>query len=412
MSELILSAKKDPPRRPMNFRILGLLAGIPLAAATAAAADSFAVRVVNTGGMARPSEVIVLSWRDVLRRLPGALIDHVEVRDAAGARIASQVTNFEPDRRTGIADQLLFQHDFAAGEGSAAFTVARTEGPVPPFAARTFARVVPERLDDFAWENDRIAHRTYGFGLETAAAGRSRMVSSGLDVWSKRVRYLIVDRWYLKGHDNYHVDQGEGLDMYETGRSRGCGGTGIWDGRALAVSHNYRRWRVLANGPIRSVFELDFDPWDAGGVRVAETKRFTVDAGHNLDQIESTFSFSSPGGGLTVAIGLGKHPEAETTRTLDGAGGWLSLWESYRRDGRLGTAILLGPGEFAGGAEDPYNHLVLARVRPGVPLRYYAGAGWDRSGDFASGADWNAYLASWARRLRAPVAVTLDSPQP
>ncbi len=412
MSELILSVKKEPPRRPMNIRRLALLAGIGLAANPAGAAHSFLVKVENTAALARPAEVIVLSWPEVLRRLPGALIDHVEVRDAAGARIAAQVTNFEPDRRTGVADQLLFQHDFAAGEKLAVFTVSRTDRPLPPFPTLTFARYVPERLDDFAWENDRIAHRTYGAGLETAAAGRSRMVSSGLDVWSKRVRYPIVDRWYLKGHNNYHVDQGEGLDMYDTGRSRGCGGTGIWDGRTLAVSHNYRRWRVLANGPIRSVFELDFDPWDAGGVRVSETKRFTVDAGHNLDQIESTFTFSPPGGALTAAIGLGKHPEAVTTRTLDGAGGWLSLWEKYRKDGQLGTAILLSPGALAGEAEDPYNYLVLARIRSGVPLRYFAGAGWSRSGDFPSAEAWNTYLASWARRLRTPVTVSLDSPQP
>ncbi len=75
---------------------------------------------------------------------------------------------------------------------------------MPPFPTKTFARYVPERLDDFAWENDRIAHRIYGPALETAAAGGFQMIASGIDVWSKRVRYPIVDRWYLKSHDNYH----------------------------------------------------------------------------------------------------------------------------------------------------------------------------------------------------------------
>ncbi|MGC3992100.1 MAG: DUF4861 family protein [Chthoniobacteraceae bacterium] len=79
------------------------------------------------------------------------------------------------------------------------------------------------------------------------------MISSGVDVWCKRVPYLIVNRWYTKSL--YHEESGEGLDMYDTGKTRGCGGTGIWDGKTLAVSHNWIAWKVLANGPVRTVFE-------------------------------------------------------------------------------------------------------------------------------------------------------------
>jgi len=114
------------------------------------------------------------------------------------------------------------------------------------------------------------------------------MSSSGIDLWCKRVRYPIVDRWYVKGH--YHDDTGEGLDMYDVGKLRGAGGTGTWDGKALAVGGNWKTWKVLANGPIRAVFELTYDAWDAGGgVKVSEKKRFIVDAGRQLDQVESIF---------------------------------------------------------------------------------------------------------------------------
>lgn len=117
-------------------------------------------------------------------------------------------------------------------------------------------------------------------------------MTSGLDLWFKRVPYPIVDRWYNKGHDHYHHDEGEGMDMYNVGRSRGAGGTGVWDGGELYVSTNYASWKVLANGPLRSVFELSYAAWDAAGLPVTETKRFTVDAGHQLDMIESTFSYA------------------------------------------------------------------------------------------------------------------------
>src|SRR5690606_19060240 len=38
--------------------------------------------------------------------------------------------------------------------------------PSAAISSRTFARYVPERFDDFAWENDVIAFRMYGKALE------------------------------------------------------------------------------------------------------------------------------------------------------------------------------------------------------------------------------------------------------
>jgi len=37
--------------------------------------------------------------------------------------------------------------------------------------------------------------------------------------------------------------------MYDVGKLRGAGGTGTWDGKALAVGGNWKTWKVLANGP-------------------------------------------------------------------------------------------------------------------------------------------------------------------
>ena len=362
------------------------------------------VTVTNPSGMARPSETIDVPWSEIIRRLPGALPDHLAARDTAGTQLPTQYTNFHPDDRKGLYDDFLFQHDFAAGETSASFTLTKTPAPVPPFPTKAFARYVPERFDDFAWENDRIAHRIYGPGLEQPSAGKFEMVSSGVDVWSKRVRYPIVDRWYLKSHDNYHKDTGEGLDMYETGRTRGCGGTGVWDGKTLYVSHNWTTWKVLANGPVRAVFELTYAPWDGGGFQVSETKRFTVDAGHNLDGIESTFLFHGRPA-ITVALGLGKHPQAATTLTQNGANGWMTVWEKYTEDGQLGCGLVLAPGEAASFTQDKTDYLMLTQVKSGQPLRYYAGAGWDRSGDFSSQADWNGYVSALAARLKTPVSL-------
>jgi hypothetical protein len=274
---------------------------------------------------------------------------------------------------------------------------------------------VQERLDDFAWENDRIAHRIYGPALAAPAppgSGKEVLETSGIDIWFKRVDYPIVDRWYNKGHDHYHKDEGEGLDMYNVSQSRGVGGTGIWSGGKLYTSGNWKSWKVLANGPVRAVFELTYDSWDAGGLKVAEVKRFTVDAGHQLDQVESTFDFTGADR-LTVAVGLNKtpankkhDPAIQVVRgRQDGA---LLQWVELKAapaNGAYGTAIVL-PGATAL-AEDALNELALASVEPGKPLRYYVGAAWNKAGQIATQDAWQAYVAAAAVRAAHPIKVTL-----
>ena len=386
----------------MKVPPIWLLAAVMLIS-SARAADKFSVMVTHDSAASRPAETIVIPFSEVRRQIPDVLFDHVVVRDVSGKILPTQPTNFDPDNREAKYDDLIFQHDFKAGEKLATFIIEKTTLPVPPFAAKVFARYVPERLDDFAWENDRVAHRMYGPGLDTPLAGKSRMISSGIDVWCKRVRYPIVDRWYLKGHDAYHTDTGEGLDLYDVGSARGCGGLGVWDGAKLYTSSNYKSWKVLANGPIRAVFELTYDSWDAAGVKVTEVKRFTVDAGHNLDRIESTFTFEGKAQ-LQVGIGISKHKTAGNL-TKNENDNWFSYWEDFEKDGRLGTGVLLVQGPFTGFAEDDANNLILANVESGKTLVYYAGAGWERSVDFASQEDWNAYLGAQAARLKSPIRV-------
>jgi pectinesterase len=400
-------------------RIL-LLAVFGLATALAArAAEQLVITVTHDLALARPAETITVPWADVARALPGALLQKLAVKDAAGRVLAYQVTNVAPQAKDpenkGVAyGELIFQYDFAAGEQSAKFTVEKTADVAPVFPTKAFARYIPERLDDFAWENDKVAHRTYGPALAEPAHGTGKevLVTSGLDVWCKRVSYPIVDRWYNKGHDHYHHDEGEGMDMYQVGVSRGCGGTGVWDGKMLHTSRNYKTWKIIANGPIRAVFELTYENWNANGVYVAETKRFTVDAGHYLDRIDSTFAVAGGGGAkeITVGVGLNKKPadknqDEKITTTPVAADGSLTQWVEQKTNGLLGTAIIV-PAATAF-TEDDRNQLALAKVAAGGTLTYYAGAGWSRAGEFTSAGAWNAYVAACAARAKSPIRVTL-----
>jgi hypothetical protein len=407
----------------MKIPRLTLIVSAMLACSRLWATPMLQVVATNPGAIARPSETIAVAWTEVAQAIPGALLQHLTVKGPDGAVLAYQVTNINPEAKdptgVGIAyGDILFQHDFSAGEGSASFTIERSEAVAPVFPAKVFARFAPERLDDFAWENDKIAHRTYGPALaapDVDHTGKEVETESGIDVWCKRVSYLIVDRWYNKGHSHYHKDEGEGMDMYDVGKSRGDGGTGIWDGTALSVENNFRTWKVVANGPIRAEFELTYDSWSAGGLTVTETKHYTVDAGHNLDQVDSTFTVAGAStADLTVGIGLnkkssdpGQDPHTQCTQVKDD--GTISIWDVEKTHGSLGTAVIVPAQNVVGYAEDKMNQLILAKASPGKPLRFYAGAGWSKDGEFTTQEVWNSYLASWAARIRKPVTVAVSS---
>jgi unsaturated rhamnogalacturonyl hydrolase len=242
----------------------------------------------------------------------------------------------------------------------------------------------------------------YGPELETTK--KEPLVSSGIDVWAKRVPRLLVNEWYMT--DDYHQDHGDGADYYSVGKSRGCGGLGIWDKDKLSVSHNFTTSRVLASGPIRLVFELDYAPWDAGGgTKVSETKRVTLDAGSFFNRFESTFTTKRAP--LPVALGIAKHRGA--TEVADAATASIRVWEPVEngKNGYLGCAVVLGSGVAGVEKQTDDNYLFVTNAKPGEPLRYYVGSTWDRAGHVANAEAWGETTRQLAARIAAPLKVAL-----
>jgi hypothetical protein len=386
------------------FRFLATALSMAIAAFSVAQAPLPAgvpVSATNRLDIARPSETVVLPLKGALAALtPADPRQALRVRDGrSGAELLSQAVDTDGDYSP---DELVFQSDFGPGETR---TFVVTAGPKPLLrrdAWKAYGRFVRERFDDFAWENDRIAHRMYGTALETWE--KEPLTSSTVDIWCKSTRRLVVNDWYMV--DDYHDDRGEGADFYSAGRSRGCGGSGIWEGERLFVSRNFIQTRVLANGPVRVMFELTYAPWDVNGRKISEVKRITLDAGWNLDRFES-FYRGDAAPGLVYATGI-KKGEGSTVRQ-EAAAGWLRTWEPVRKgqSGNVGCGIVLDPASVVRLTEADGNHLVVARTGAGPRASYYAGFAWDRSGDFADAAAWDAYLASMARRLKSPLEISV-----
>ena len=177
-----------------------------------------------------------------------------------------------------------------------------TETPPSAIETKSYGRYIPERYDDYAWENDRIAFRVYGTALE-----KTNENAYGIDVWSKRTSAMVIDKWYKSG--DYHVDHGEGLDFYHVGFTLGAGNSAPIFNDSIYYSKNYRRYQVLDNGPLRTSFRLEFDPWNANGISVSNSKIISLDAGSQLNRIEVIYSFKSAKS-LPLAIRIVKRPES------------------------------------------------------------------------------------------------------
>lgn len=290
------------------------------------------------------------------------------------------------------ADPKKFDPTHSDVYGVGAFLLAGSEiyrlalADLPAFAYGAF---LPQRKDDFAWENDRIAFRVYGPALE--ATGE---ISSGLDVWCKRTRKPIVEKWYYRA--DYHKDHGEGLDMYKVGPSRGCGAAGIWrDGKAL-VANNFVTWRLLENGPSRVTFELAYAPYDAAGVKVRETRRISLAAGSNLNQIENRFDWEGGPDELQAVVGIIKRPGGRPPE-LAKDGSWMAYWEPEQPgNGSIGCGVVMSsPATFLDTKEELF---LQTTVKRGQPLVYYAGAGWTRSGDFPDKDSWVRYVSGYSSK--------------
>jgi hypothetical protein len=363
-----------------------------------------AITVKNPIAVARRSETVVLRFAELQQRLPSLQVEQTVVQDSHGAAVLSQLVDSDGD---GQPDELIFQANLAANEQRAFLIGQAPRALASREQYQVYGRFVRERHDDFAWENDRTAHRMYGPELETWA--KEPLVSSGVDVWVKRTPRLVINEWYQS--DDYHRDNGDGGDFYSVGPSRGCGGIGIWDGKQLHVSRNFTRSRVLANGPIRLIFELSYAPWSVGaGVSVSETKRVIVDAGQHFDEFQSVLTFKGKTAGSSLGVGIAKHPGG--TFENDQARGSLRSWEPFADgNGHLGCAVLAASGSALGFAENATEQLLLLPLPSGAPASYLVGTGWDKGGDIADGGAWAAAVNARAEQARNPIQVSFAAPQ-
>jgi hypothetical protein len=368
-------------------------------------------RVENQLDIAR-QEVVSISFAQ-LENMLGEEFDpsHLQILESNSSR--SVLTQWVDIDQDGHYEELLFLSDIKELETkSYAISLSAEADKAAQSVIKTFARFVPERIDDIAWENDKVAFRTYGPEAQRLTDGKlpGGTLTSGIDAWMKRVDYPIIDKWYQKYVDggSYHKDSGEGYDPYHVGNSRGIGGVGIWIDDSLYVSKNFISYKILANGPLRSTFELSYAPWMAGKTIIKESKRISLDLGSQLYHMKVSLKSDNPVPNLTTGITL--HDGTGEVNS-DPKVGWISYWETID-DTKLGTGLIADPADIlqklevrTAATDQSHIYLILKHTKK---ISYYAGFGWEKAGEFYSLSEWNQYLMNFSKKLATPLILKFE----
>ncbi|RDC63416.1 DUF4861 domain-containing protein [Adhaeribacter pallidiroseus] len=367
--------------------------------------------VKNNLEIARTSETISVPAVKVEALMQAFGATNLLIKDAVTGRLlVSQVLDNNAD---GVVDEVLFQTSIPANAEKKFLVVGSKNGATqqPKSKFTTYSRFVPERTDDYAWENDRVAFRTYGpVAQQLVEQGKpGGTLTSGIDAWLKRVNYPVINKWYknnLQEAGYYHTDHGEGYDPYHVGASRGLGGIGILLDDSLYVSKNFITYKKIAEGPIRTIFKLTYAPWPAQNNMITEEKTISLDLGSNLTRFEEELTTKKALPNATIGITL--HDQKGNVQ-VDPKAGWFRYWEPLD-DAYLGTGLVLNPA-FMQTYKDhrvklkDRSHLYVITNPTNGKLVYYAGFGWSKSNLFKSQADWDKYLATFARCLASPLEV-------
>lgn len=350
------------------------------------------IEIKNDSDLERKEAVVAIKWESILAAFPQIdTSNFVVINSSTKKQLPYQLEH----RGQAAIQNLLVQLNIKA-KGTVLLSIQK--GKPVAVEAKTFARYVPERMDDFAWENDRIAFRAYGKALE-----KTKDDAYGLDVWVKRTDKMVINERYKKG--DYHVDHGDGLDYYKVGYTLGAGNMAPIVKDSVYYSGNYQRWKLLDNGPLRSTFKLEYDSWDAAGIKVSCSKIISIDAGSQLNRIENLYTYE-PSKALPLAVGISKRPESGVL-LLDEQQAVLGYWEpEHGKDGITGVGSVLCTKVKKMKVS---NNQILAVTEAvnNEPIVYYAGAAWNKAGKFTSASLWFEYLNKFSQELKAPLQVNV-----
>lgn len=350
------------------------------------------ITLKNESSLAYVNKVVEIPWSSVNNNLKIDTAKMVVKDVQTGAKVPFQLEK----RGTGEVVNLLVEISLEANQQKN-FSISK--GKKEPISPKVFGRYVPERKDDFAWENDKIAFRMYGKALEATPKENAY----GIDVWVKRTDSLIINKRYRLG--KYHVDHGDGMDYYHVGYTLGAGNMMPYLNDTIYYSKNYVDYKVLDNGPLRFSFQLIYNIWNVAGEKISATKTISLDAGSWLNKISVDYDGNNDTLNVVAGIITRKKPGL---KFLDEQNKIMAYWEpTEQANGTTGVACVL-TSPVSQMIEEGGQLLAKTITDSEGKIIYYQGATWDRQGTFKNSEQWVNYLKTFKKSLDQPISVVVN----
>ena len=386
----------------LSTKSMLLLGGITLL--VSCTSGPLTINLTNTLDVSRQNETVEIDIYDLPKSIV-SMIERVGVYDPSeGLFLTTQLIDLDKD---GQMDQLIFQPEMAAKSSKIYHLIEHLEKETD--VKYCYSRFVPSRIDDYTWENNRVAFRTYGPAAQDLIENGQKggIISSGIDCWLKRVDYPVIDKWYKASEEegiSYHEDHGEGLDNYHVGISRGAGGLSIKGADdQYFVSKNFTAYNTISNGPLRTLFQLDYADWDGPEGKIKEQKTISLDYGNNLMKIEVSIEGTDKiSAGISLQQSMGIIHESNNFLT----------YKQNHFETTLSNVIMTPLKHYDGyhiynpGIKDQ-NHVFLDFKILNETLTYYVGFYWSMSNQFSGHEAWDQYLNDLAMKIENPITVNI-----
>lgn len=380
------------------------------------------VTVKNPSGEARQDVPVVMdlkSWGDVRKA----------VVKVDGKEIPSQLDDLDRDC---VNDELCFLVNLDKKEKKTYCVSLYEEGEQAQYTARTFAELcLPSRNKKLAKNQQDIYLRSIAFDKRTkdpyhyvhshGICFESDLVAmrvyfdhrQTIDLYGKINPGLVIEKTQFYPSEE-QIAAGSGDDCLWVGNTYGLGALRGWDGRNQVLLNDlkYQEQRVISEGPLRAIVELDDRGWTpAPGLKpVNATIRYTIYAGHRDFDVDvffnknvSNYDFAT---GLINVKGSSEYADGKGLR-----GCWGSDWPTGKDDGKhkletVGLGIYV-PAQMLAKQMPANKDCYTQVVRPiGNKLSYklaYTSANetYGPKGE----KEWYEWLKCWKKQIEQPIIV-------
>lgn len=380
------------------------------------------VTVKNPSGEARQDVPVVMdlkSWGDIRKA----------VVKVDGKEIPSQLDDLDRDC---VNDELCFLVNLDKKEKKTYCVSLYEEGEQAQYPARTFAELcLPSRNKKLAKNQQDIYLKSIAFDKRTkdpyhyvhshGICFESDLVAmriyfdhrQAIDLYGKINPGLVIEKTQFYPSEE-QIAAGSGDDCLWVGNTYGLGALRGWDGQNQVLLNDlkYQEQRVISEGPLRAIVELDDRGWTpAPGLKpVNATIRYTIYAGHRDFDVDvffnkdvSNYDFAT---GLINVKGSSEYADGKGLR-----GCWGSDWPTGKDDGKhkletVGLGIYV-PAQMLAKQMPANKDCYTQVVRPiGNKLSYklaYTSANetYGPKGE----KEWYEWLKCWKKQIEQPIIV-------